>query len=168
MDIVPRPLETTSRPRAESRLKLHLRLLTISGATYRAVTLRPSTEVAFSTNFFHQAWHIVTGQQGSRLLARLFWGLAFQRQPGTLVLVHGKHLLPTPFDAERSNPFLIVPTGLTDTDPDRHRCLKRRLLHLGPPSTTVRWQTFGLDVALGQGQAASGGLRWTESKRLWQ
>src|SRR5437764_708249 len=116
MSIVIRPLDTPSRPTAASRLKVHLRLLRIGGATYRVVTLRPGARVAFSTNFYHQTWHIVTDERGARLLARLFWGLAFQHQPGTLVLVHGDHLLPTPFEAERSDPFLIIPTGLTGID----------------------------------------------------
>jgi len=153
---------------AESRLKMHLRLLRIGGATYRVVTLRPSTRVAFSTNFFHQTWHIVTGQQGARLLARLFWGLAFQRQPGTLVLVHGAHLLPTPFEAERSDPFLIVPAGLTGIDRDALRYLKNYLPHLGPPTTTIRWLTFGLDLALRQDQEDSVELGRGENKHLWR
>jgi hypothetical protein len=63
-----------------SRLKMHLRLLRLGGDTYRVVTLRPSTRVGFSTNFYHQTWHIVSSQRGSRLLARLLWGLSFQRQ----------------------------------------------------------------------------------------
>jgi hypothetical protein len=56
---------------AASRMKMHLRLLTINGHTYRIVTLRPGTEIVFSTNFFHGTWHIVTSQRGARLLARL-------------------------------------------------------------------------------------------------
>jgi hypothetical protein len=102
------------------------------------------------------------------LLARLFWGLAFQRQPGTLLLVHGDHLLPTPFEAEGSDPFLIVPTGITGVDAARLRILKSRLSHLGPPSTTTRWLTFGLDAALGQNKDETIELRRPEHKHLWQ
>ena len=168
MGIVPRTFDTAARPKADNRLKMHLRLLTICGTTLRVVTLRPSTRVAFSTNFFHQTWHLVTGQQGAQLLARLFWGLSFQRQSGTLVLAHGDHLLPTPFEAERSDPFLIVPTGITRINPAELHSLKGRLSHLGPPTTTIRWQTFGLDVALSQERNVSVDLRWSEDKHLWQ
>jgi hypothetical protein len=167
MGIVTRPLDTHSRLTAASRLKVHLRLMRIRGTTYRVVTLRPGTRVAFSTNFFHQTWHIVTDERGARLLARLFWGLAFQHQPGTLVLVHGDYLLPTPFEAERSDPFLIVPTGITGIDAAGLRCLKSRLAHLEPPTTTIRWQTFGLDVALTQQQAGRVGLHRDENRHLW-
>jgi hypothetical protein len=168
MDIITGPTDTVPGQKVESRLKMHLRLLTIRGATYRVVTLRPSTRGAFSTNFFHETWHLVTSLQGSRLLARLFWGLAFQRQPGTLLLIHGAHLQPTPFEAERSDPFLIVPAGITGVDAARLRCLKSRLPHLGPPSTTICWQTFGLDVALGRAEADSTRHPWAESQQLRQ
>src|SRR5262245_17904657 len=82
------------------RLKMHLRLLRLAGRVYRVVTPRPNFGAVFSTNFYHQTWHIVSDQHGARMLARLLWGLSFQRQPGTLVLVHGRHLRPTPFEAE--------------------------------------------------------------------
>ena len=45
---------------------------------------------------------ILSDQRGAQLLARLLWGLSYQRRPGTLILVHGKHLLPTPFEADRA------------------------------------------------------------------
>ena len=61
---------------------MHLRLLTIDRHAYRIVTLRPGTEIVFSTNFFHETWHIVTSQRGAHLLARLLWGLSFERHPG--------------------------------------------------------------------------------------
>jgi hypothetical protein len=150
---------------------MHLRLLTAGGTTYRIITLRPSTKVAFSTNFFHQTWHIVTDQRGAQVLARLLWGLAFERHPGTLLLVHGDHLLPTPFEAERSDPFLLVPAGLTGLDPSVLRTLKSRLNRLGPPDRTIRWQTFGLDAALQtlqEGQWDRSPMNWTENKLLWR
>jgi hypothetical protein len=132
----------------ESRLKVHLRLLRLGGRTLRVVTLRPGTRAAFSTNYFHSTWHVVTDLDGSRLLARLLWGLSYQSQPGTLVLVHGQHLRPTPFEAERSDPFLLAPAGLTSLDSKALRRLKALLPHLGRPTMTVRWLTFGLDLAL--------------------
>src|SRR6476659_3063566 len=97
-------------PCAASRMKMHLRVLTIDGVAYRIVTLRPSTKIVFSTNFFHGTWHIVSSQRGARLLARLLWGLAYERHPGTMILIHGDHLVPTPFEAERSDPFILAPS----------------------------------------------------------
>jgi hypothetical protein len=159
-----------------SRLKLHLRLLQLSGKTYRIVTLRPSTRVAFSTNYYHDTWHIVSDMAGSLLLARLLWGLSYQRQPETMILIHGQNLLPTPFEAERSDPFLLISSHLTSVDPEAFRLLKSRLPHLGHPSTTIRWLTFGLDLARQacqqEGQHPRQQLAWDwlhhrEQKQLW-
>jgi hypothetical protein len=129
-------------------MKLHLRELSIGGTPYRLVTLRPGTQVAFNTNFLHQTWHVVSDMRGARMIARLLWGLAFQRWPGTLVLIHDQHLLPTPFEAEPSDPFLLIPAHLTSLHADNFRELKRQLGRLAPPSRTIRWLTFGLDAAL--------------------
>ncbi len=154
---------------------MHLRLVPIAGSVYRIVTLRPGTKVCFSTNFFHQTWHIVTSQQGSRLLARLLWGLSYQHHPGTLLLIHGDHLLPTPFEAERSDPILIARTGLTRIDPSVFRFLKGQLHRLGPPTTTIRWQSFGLDAALQDDaeeisplKKETDLLRTDEGRQLWR
>lgn len=174
MGIVSQPHnERASRPL--SRLKLHLRLVTVNGYCYRVVTLRPSMRIFFSTNFFHETWHIVTSQVGSQLLARLLWGLSFERHPGTVLAIH--NLLATPFEAERSDPILLVPAGLTRLSAGDLRILKNRLGHLGPPAMTIRWQTFGLDMAV---QARRTGvevrlveaegemLRRDESRQVWR
>jgi hypothetical protein len=164
------------RPSAEGRLKVHLRLMRLGGATYRVITLRPGTPAAFSTNYFHNTWHIVTDRHGARLLARLLWGLAYQRQPGTLVLVHGAHLRPTPFEAERSDPFILAPAGLTRLDASALRRLKAVLPRLGPPTHTARWLTFGLDEALAAWrderedcpiEREREALRYRENRQLW-
>jgi len=103
-------------------LKVHLRLFDIHGITLRVVTLRPQTGVRFSTNYFHDTWHILGGPDASALLGRLLWGLAFQRLPGTLVLIDREHLVPTPFEADRPDPILLVPDGLTHIDVDLLAC----------------------------------------------
>src|SRR5262249_13047094 len=115
------------------------------------ITFRPSTRVAFSTNYYHNTWHLVSDMAGSQLLARLLWGLSYQRQPGTIVLIHGQHLLPTPFEAERSDPFLLIPSHLTGLDPEAFRLLKSRFAHLRYRGTTIRWLSFGLDLPCGPG-----------------
>ncbi len=63
MGIVSQPPSPIQKAPAESRLKLHLRLITAGGYTYHVVALRPGTRIAFSTNFFHETWHIVTRQR---------------------------------------------------------------------------------------------------------
>jgi hypothetical protein len=153
---------------SESRLKMHLRLVRLAGEVYRVVTLRPSIRICFSTNYYHHTWHIVSNQCGARLLARLLWGLSYQCQPGTLLLVHGDHLLPTPFEAERSDPFLLAQTGLTRLDASALRALKEHLNHLGPPTNTIRWHAFGLDATLAGQQQPLEGLRLREDRPLWK
>jgi hypothetical protein len=169
------PLRIECQILSLGRLKMHLRVRQLAGRTYHLVTLRPDARVGFSTNFFHQTWHILSDQQGAQLLARLLWGLSYQRRPGTLILVHGKHLLPTPFEADRADPFLLVPTHLTSIDPEALRALKARLGSLGPPDETIRWQTFGLDVALAGKRdsrspvgAEGRSLSHPDSWHLWQ
>ncbi len=143
--------DRTGRDEAEMRahaegLKVHLRVVTLGQRTYRVVTLRPATRALFSTNFFHGTWHILTDREGAFVLARLLWGLAFQREPGTLVLLDGTHLARTPFEADPADPVLLLPAGRTPFDPASLRLLKLRLRH--PASgTTIRWHTFGLPHA---------------------
>lgn len=156
-----------------SNLKLHLRLATIAGRTYRLITLRPDTQAAFSTNNYHATWHIVSDPAGARLLARLLWGLAYQRQPDTLIVLHGAHLKPTPFDGDPSEPILLAASHLTRLDAKTARVLKARLPHLGNPMQTVRWQTFGLDALLSEQDrfyplAESRALDWAENRWQWQ
>jgi hypothetical protein len=160
-----------------SRLKVHLRLIQLAGSTYRIVTLRPATKAAFSTNYFHNTWHLLSDLLGCQLLARLLWGLSYQRQPGTMVLIHRPHLLPTPFEAERSDPFLLIPSDLTRIDKDAFRKLKSLLSQSMPRTQTIRWLTFGLDTALKawqQGRQDRGQehewtrLRYEDNEQLWQ
>ncbi len=128
-------------------LKVHLRVVAVGGSTYRVVSLRSATGARFSTNYFHDTWHIVTGGAGAAVLGRLLWGLAFQRQPGTLVLIDAPHLVTTPFEGDRPDPIVIVPAGLTRFDADHLRAVRRRL-QAGAASTTIRWHTFGLPAGL--------------------
>ncbi len=129
-------------------LKVHLRTIAAGPVTYRVVTLRPATTARFSSNCFHDKWHVLAGRDGAFVLGRLLWGLAFQRQPGTLVLLDAPHLVPTPFEADPPVPVLLVPAGLTRVDLGSLRALRRRLRDRRGPTSTIRWHTFGLPAAL--------------------
>ncbi len=137
-----------SGPDLVEGLKVHLRLQEIHGRVFRVVTLRPQTTVRFSTNYFHDTWHILAGTQGAVILARLLWGLSFQRHPGTLVLIDRDHLVPTPFEGDPADPILLVPAGLTSLRPDDARTLAQRLRRDASAPTTIRWHTFALPAAL--------------------
>jgi hypothetical protein len=128
-------------------LKVHLRVLDVLGTTLRVVTLRPQTEVRFSTNYFHDTWHILADRDGASLLGRLLWGLAFQRLPGTLLLIDRPHLVPTPFDGDPPDRIIVIPEGLTRFDPELLRALAVRLRRDPGPPTTIRWHTFGMPAA---------------------
>ncbi|WP_106583015.1 hypothetical protein [Murinocardiopsis flavida] len=124
------------------------------------VTPRPGTDVRFAVNHFHGTWHILSDLRGARFLARLMWGLSYQRRPGTIVCIGPPFLDPNPFDAEPSMPIVFgcppasaLPTGAA-------RAL-RRALPLGVGDGTVRWQTHGL-ARFGPDPDRSGGDRWTE------
>jgi len=144
---------------AAAALKVHLRVLEIRRATLRVVTLRPQTPVRFSTNYFHDTWHILAGRDGAALLGRLLWGLAFQRQPGTLLLIDPLHLVPTPFEADPPDPIIVIPDGVTAVDQDALRALRLRLRRAPGPPTTIRWHTFGMAAAL---ERARDDRRWRD------
>ncbi|MEZ4362716.1 MAG: hypothetical protein R3B48_21165 [Kofleriaceae bacterium] len=140
------------RPRSDDEaanargLKVHLRVTSVGGVTYHIVSLRPSTVVRFSTNFFHQTWHVLTGRPGAAALARLLWGLSFQRTPNTLVMLDHPHVVPTPFEGDRGDPIALIPASLTRFDAAHLPALRRRLA--APPTKTIRWHTFGLPAAI--------------------
>ena len=49
-------------------LKLHLHLVSVGDIVYRVLTPRPSTQISFSTNFFHETHHILSNTMGARFL----------------------------------------------------------------------------------------------------
>ena len=138
----------------QKALKVHLREIRVASYTYRVVTLRAATSARFSTNYFHDTWHILSDGEGARVLSRLLWGLAFQRLPGTVVLIDTAHLLPTPFEADPPHQILLIPPELTAFDPARLRSLRKQL-RKASPCRTIRWHTFGLPLALAKERHAS-------------
>jgi hypothetical protein len=143
--------------RIVDRLKVHRRRLRLDGRPYTVVTLRPGTDVSYSTNAFHDTWHVLTDWRGARLLGRLLWGLAYQRNPGTLVLIDRAFLDRNPFDAEPADPIALVPALLTPLSTRAARELRHRLPLRHSPDGTVRWHTHGLDAAVARRRAGYGG-----------
>ncbi|MFE3543558.1 TfoX/Sxy family DNA transformation protein [Nocardia sp. NPDC059177] len=127
-------------------LKLHRHEVRSVPGVRTAITPRPGTHARFSTNRFHETWHILSDDHGAQLLARLLWGLSYQARPGTVMVIGREFLLPTPFDADPADPIVLVPGWCTSFDDHTAAQLKRRL-PLSNSAGTVRWQTFGLDPA---------------------
>jgi hypothetical protein len=131
---------------SDAALKLHLRYVTLGRRVVRVVTLRPSIEARFSTNLFHNTWHILAGGSGAGVLARLLWGLSFQRQPSTFVVIDRAHVVTTPFDGDDGDMILF---GRMDDalDGDVLRAIKFRLRRVPRVDKTIRFHTFGLEGA---------------------
>jgi hypothetical protein len=128
-------------------MKLHRHLVHADGRDYTVITLRPDAYARFSGNYYHGTWHILSDLHGARILARLLWGLAYQRKPGTIALIDHPHLDPSPFSAEPADPIALIPSDLTSLPGQAARELRRQL-PLTHPAGTVRWHTPGLDHAL--------------------
>ena len=125
-------------------MKLHLRVRRCGGQNLRILTLRPGTGVAFATNRYHDTWHILSDFRGATLLAHLLWSLSYQRRPGTVVVLDAPFLRPNPFDADRSDPVVLVPEALTHLGSAGLRALRRWRGRMGPPDGTVRLHSQGL------------------------
>ncbi|WP_239001808.1 MULTISPECIES: hypothetical protein [unclassified Mycobacteroides] len=42
-----------------SVMKLHRHSMTLDGRRYTVITLRADADVLFSTNWFHDTWHVI-------------------------------------------------------------------------------------------------------------
>ncbi|MEV0059267.1 TfoX/Sxy family DNA transformation protein [Nocardia sp. NPDC050718] len=128
-------------------LKLHRHSVRGVRGVRTVIVPRPGTRARFSTNRFHETWHVLSDDHGAKLLARLLWGLSYQSRPGTVILLDREFLVPTPFDADPADPIVLVPGWHTRFDDQAAAALKRQTRE-GDPTGTVRWQTFGLDRTL--------------------
>lgn len=125
-------------------IKLHRHQVRSVRGVHTVITLRPGTQVRFSTNRFHDTWHVLSDGQGARMLARLLWGLSYQARPGTIVLIDRQFVTPNPFDADPADPIVLVPGWCTPFD-ERAAGQLKAAMPLSHSAGTVRWQTFGLD-----------------------
>jgi len=124
-------------------LKLHRHVVRLDGRRYTVITLRPGTRARFASNCYHGTWHVLSDLHGARVVGRLLWGLAYQRVPGTLVLLGPPQLDTSPFSGAASGPVAFVPAHLTSVPATAARALRSRL-PLARPEGTVRWHTPGL------------------------
>ncbi|MFI6446627.1 hypothetical protein [Kitasatospora sp. NPDC050543] len=129
-------------------MKLHRRVLRLDGRAYTVLGLRPGTDARFATNRYHDTWHILSDRPGAQLLGRLLWAMSYERRPDTLIVVDRPFIDPTPFDGERSDPFVLMPRHLTPLSEAAARALRRALPLNSPSQGTVRLRTPGLDLAL--------------------
>lgn len=150
---------------ATTPLKVHLHLVPCGATTLRVLSLRPQCGVRYSTNYFHDTWHILTDPGGAAVLARLLWALAFQRAPDTVIALGHDHLVPTPFEADRPAPCVLAPQSRSPLTGDKLRALARHLRRPGPSHGTVKLQTFGMAAALEAYHAQRWGRR--ELDALW-
>jgi len=130
------------------RLKVHRRSVRLDRLDYTVLSPRPSEEVRFATNYFHETWHVITSEKGAALLARLCWAMAFQRRERTVILIDAPLIVPSPFDADPSSPIVIVNNDLGSFNKAAARDLRAQLPLSIASDGTVVLQTRGLDQAL--------------------
>ncbi|HET7486951.1 MAG TPA: hypothetical protein VFJ85_03420 [Acidimicrobiales bacterium] len=134
-------------------LAVHRRSTALAGAPVTILRLRPGSPARFATNRYHETWHVLSDLAGGRLLGRLCWALSFQRRPGTLVVLAPPEVVPNPFDADPSNPVVLVNTDLGPFTAAMAADLKLRLRRPARSDGTVVLRTPGLDAALGDRDA---------------
>jgi hypothetical protein len=130
------------------RLKLHRRALTLDGRDYTVISPRPGTQVSFANNHRHGRQRIITDLHGARVLAKLLWGLSFEKHPNTLIVIDQSFLDTDPDEGQPSRPIVLVPEPLTHLKTDALRDLQRHLPFRTSPTGTVRWDTRGLSAAV--------------------
>jgi hypothetical protein len=130
-------------------MKLHLRVLKIDQKEVHLITLRPEADAKFWIAYHHPVWWMCTGYKETNLLARLLWGLSYQKQPNTMILIDRPHIQDIAPEIPKaiSPPLLILPTNLSSVSDTLLQGLKSQLKQAKTPTKTIRWRTFGLDIA---------------------
>jgi hypothetical protein len=153
-------------------VKLHRRHIVLDGRTFTALTLRPSNECRYATNYFHQTWHVLTDVAGARLLGQLCWSLASQRGEATIVVIDNPHLVPNPFDADSSSPIVITNADLGPLNKKALAQLKQLLPLRARSEGSVPLATSGLQRLLDGGATSqlldrhqASGVWWNDHQR---
>jgi hypothetical protein len=132
-------------------LKLHRRTAVLDRRAATVLTLRPSAECRFATNYFHETWHVLSDVVGAQLLAKLSWALAYQRQMGTIAVIDSRFLVPNPFDADKSSPIVLMNSDIAHLTSRAVSDLKVFLGRMGASEGTVKLSTMGLNEILEAG-----------------
>lgn len=128
------------------RLRLHLRSLTQGPKVYQILTLRASDPVRFSVDARHDCRMIRSDLGGTRRLARLLWGLSYQRRQDTLLVIDRAHLIDNA-DGSPSPPVVFYVHPQTTIDVSGLRALRRWLRRPPVSERAVTLQTAGYDLA---------------------
>lgn len=131
-----------------TRLKVHRHAVVLAGREATVLRLRPSGNERFATNYFHDTWHVLSDPDGARLLGQLCWALSYQRQPGTIVVLHEPELVRNPFDAGPSNTVVVYNSMLAPFKADMATALRAILRRRRVSDGTVVMRTPGLAAAL--------------------
>jgi hypothetical protein len=127
------------------KIVVHRRTLRLDRNQWTALSLRPSEQTRFANNHFHETWHLLSDLAGAHLLGRICWAMSFQRVERTVFVLGQSHLVPNPFDAERSCPVVIVNSDLGTPTHDARIALKRHLPLRGSSEGRVTLSSTGLD-----------------------
>jgi hypothetical protein len=128
----------------ETPHRCHLYREEIGRREFRVIVPRPRDGLTISTNSYHDTWHVLSEPGHIPALRRLFWALAYDRHEGTLALLAGTTLAPTPFDAAPSRPVIIACSDRTHLRHDDVAAILKRLRSRRFPDCTVKLRTFGL------------------------
>ena len=124
---------------------MHRRAVQLEGRSITVLSPRPSDRVRFATNRFHQTWHVLSDIGGGRYFGRLCWAMAYNRKPGTIVVINKPQLTSSPFDGDPSLPILIADRSSGVPKPAGLAALRKQLAKPVSPDGTVKLQTHGLD-----------------------
>jgi hypothetical protein len=172
-DVFLRPADQTGAmaETTPSEVKLHRREMMLDRKSYTVLSPRPTTPFSFATNSFHDTWHVLSDARGAHLLGRMFWSMAYQRKPNTVMVIDYPLLVPNPFDADPSSPILISNTNLGGLSKTAIAQLKHNLPFTSPSRGIVRLTAPGLDRVL-SGQTdlersqRDSGAEWNAPQRV--
>lgn len=132
-----------------TRLKVRRRDVALDGRRFTALSLRPSsTRQRFATNHYHGTWHVLGGPGAGQLLGRICWAMAHERHDRTVFVIDPAFLVPNPFDADRSNPIVIVNSDRGTPSRAGFDRLRSALPWSGPSEGTVTLDVRSLPAVI--------------------
>lgn len=124
---------------ASREVELHRREMLLDRKLYTVLSPRPTSPFRFATNLYHDTWHVLSDARGAHLLGRMFWSMAYQRKPNTIMVIDYPLLVTNPFDADQSSPILMSNTNLGGLSKTAIAQLKRNLPFTSPSSVSRPW-----------------------------